>query len=541
MLKIVRRLKLQEILASALPKHGNEKVPTADTLLVLMFNIVAGRHPLYELGEWTERHHPVCFGLNRIQKGVFHDDRFGLALDKLSGMDRASLMTEIVLAMAREFNLDFSRIHNDSTTLKAYGKIPGKTRDGLELKKGHSKDHRPDLKQLLFCLSIAADGAVPVHFKTYAGNRTDDTTHIETWKALRNIIGRPDFLYVADCKVCTNTQLGFIVGEEGRIISIVPRTWKPIKRFEESLRVGKVIPKKIIWRRQLPRDPNRMEYFSVFQGRYLTKRGYKIYWIYSNEKRQHDRFDREKALLATEKDLTQMMAKLNTRALKTKTQIQNRLNQLLEKRGMKRFYLMSLQQVSQKVKVQIGKGRPGPDTKYKIISNKLISLSWARDKLTLQKEQRVDGVFPLLSTDLKLSAKTVLKAYKYQPRLEKRFNHLKEIHKGAPLLFKKIHRVESIMWVFFIALMVQALLEREIRLKMKQHRIQKLFIYPEFRASQFPTTSKVLALFEDISVYRLRKGNSTVKQYRDSLHPVQRKVIKLLGVSEDQYWDGASL
>ena len=50
----------------------------------------------------------------------------------------------------------------------------------------------------MFSLSLSADGAVPVHHKVYAGNRTDDTTHIETWNWIRKITPGPDFLYVAD-------------------------------------------------------------------------------------------------------------------------------------------------------------------------------------------------------------------------------------------------------------------------------------------------------------------------------------------------------
>ncbi len=78
-------------------------------------------------------------------------------------------------------DLDMSRLHNDSTTVKAYGKIAGTTRDGLKMANGKSKDYRPDLAQLVFSLTISSDGAVPIHYKTYPGNRTDDTTHIETW------------------------------------------------------------------------------------------------------------------------------------------------------------------------------------------------------------------------------------------------------------------------------------------------------------------------------------------------------------------------
>ena len=126
-------------------------------------------------------------------------------------------MTEIVINTVKGINLKLDQVHNDSTTVKAYGRISGKTKTGLELKNGISKDHRPDLRQLVYCLSVSADGFVPVHYKTYSGNVTDDTTHIETWNSLKKIIGRADFLYVADCKVCTDAQLFYIVSQKGRV------------------------------------------------------------------------------------------------------------------------------------------------------------------------------------------------------------------------------------------------------------------------------------------------------------------------------------
>ena len=130
-------------------------------------------------------------------------------------------MTELVVEFVKEFNIAVQRIHNDSTTLKACGKYAGKTKSGFELKTGHSKDHRPDLKQLVYSLSICGDGAVPVHQKTYPGNRTDDTTHIETWNTLQKITGCPDFLYVADSKLCTDEQLSYIVNQGGRVVTDV--------------------------------------------------------------------------------------------------------------------------------------------------------------------------------------------------------------------------------------------------------------------------------------------------------------------------------
>ncbi len=102
------------------------------------------------------------------------------------------------------------------------------------------------MKQIVFSLSLSADGAVPVHFKTYSGNRTDDTTHIETWKQIRAVAGRSDFLYVADCKVCTDQQLAFITGQAGRVVTLLPETWREVKTFKQALRTTKKAKRRIL-------------------------------------------------------------------------------------------------------------------------------------------------------------------------------------------------------------------------------------------------------------------------------------------------------
>jgi DNA adenine methylase len=203
---IIDKLDLKTILSKHLRQHGNEKISTVDSLIMILFNIVTGRRPMYELSNWVSNIHPQCFGLDEFDGTIFNDDRFGRATEKIYEADRATIMTEVVLNAVAKFDINLEQIHNDSTTVKAYGDIPGKTKTGLELKRGNSKDHRPDLKQLVYTLTISADGTIPIHYKTYPGNRTDDTTHIETWDSLKKITQRSDFLYVADCKVCTKKQ-----------------------------------------------------------------------------------------------------------------------------------------------------------------------------------------------------------------------------------------------------------------------------------------------------------------------------------------------
>ena len=139
--------------------------------------------------------------------------------------------------------------------------------------------------------------------------------------------------------------------------------------------------------------------------------------------------------------------------------------------GHRPRYDIFLVEVKQSSKVQIGRGRPGPRTQYKKRIETIFSLTWQQKKEALKAEMRLDGVFPLLTTDKSLSAKQVLLAYKYQPRLEKRFTQFKSVHEAAPLLFKKIERVEAIMFLFFLSLIIQAVIEREVRLEMKERGI----------------------------------------------------------------------
>ena len=533
---IVSRLGIKEILSGHIPLHGNEKVSPADSLMLLVYNITCGRQPLYELEEWVTKMLPDMFGYTSFEKGVFNDDRFARALDKLYHADRASLMTEIVVNTVKTINLKLDQLHNDSTTVKAYGKIPGKTKTGLELKRGNSKDHRPDLKQLVYCLTVSEDGFVPIHYKTYSGNITDDTTHIETWNTLTNIIGKEDFLYVADCKVCTDKQLSYIVSHNGKALTVIPETWNEVQQFKDELR-NKAKNKTIIMRRRLTADGKKYDTFSSFEGTYNTqKRSYTIFWIHSSQKKAQDFQCRQFFLQQAEKALEELSFKLNKRNLKSQDAIVQRVDNILNKYKVKPFYNIKIQQQEIRYKVQSGKGRPGPNTKYKIVIENNFSLSWHQNKRALSQEKNIDGIFPLLCTDNNFDAKSALAAYKYQPRLEKRFTQFKSIHNAAPLLFKNIERVEAMMFLFFIALMIQAVIEREVRMNMKKNEIDKLPLYPEHRLSYHPTTAKIFDRFCDVSTYLLYDGKKLIQEFSDSLNQIQLTILKLLNISVNQYW-----
>jgi transposase len=212
----VARMGLDDALARHVPSNQRCAVPHARALGVLLRSIIVEREPIYRQQETVNGFAAGMFGLTAEEMDHLGDDRIGRALDRLFDADRAALLTDVVLTVGQAFALKFDELHNDTTTVSfcgAYRAAWGRTirgRTAPVITYGISKDHRPDLKQLLFILSTTNDGGIPVAFRCSNGNTSDSRTHIDTWNTLRTIAGRADFLYVADSKLCSRENMDHI-------------------------------------------------------------------------------------------------------------------------------------------------------------------------------------------------------------------------------------------------------------------------------------------------------------------------------------------
>jgi hypothetical protein len=196
-------------------------------------------------------HVPELLGLCPAQLPSLNDDRVGRCLDRLFDVDIPALALAVVVHAVREFAVDLDELHNDSTTITFHGDYETADRERtlrgqlrLAVTWGHNKDHRPDLKQLLYILTVTRDGAVPVQFRVQSGNATDDRSHRATRDLLCKLTGRRDILYVADCKPATAENMAYIHRHGGRFLGVLPRT-----RGEDAAFRAEILSGRVQWRR----------------------------------------------------------------------------------------------------------------------------------------------------------------------------------------------------------------------------------------------------------------------------------------------------
>src|SRR5215472_13839659 len=247
---VLDRLGFDQMMAGCLPVPDVRCAMAAAAVTgVLVRCLATGRQPLYGLADWAAAYQPGQLGLRPGQARLLNDDRIGRALDLLSEADRASMLTALSLAAVREYQIGTDELHNDSTSLALYGAYRpggaagtaaggGDGRRAPRPARGFSKDHRPDLRQLVWILTVTADGNVPFTARMADGNTGDDTTHVQTWEECRAIAGHPGFLYVADSKLAVGASMTWIDGQHGRFVTILPRSRKEDTAGRDAIAAG---------------------------------------------------------------------------------------------------------------------------------------------------------------------------------------------------------------------------------------------------------------------------------------------------------------
>jgi transposase len=541
--RILERLRLEESFRAYLPPQDRRcRIDPAIGLSVLIKNLLLSREPLYGVGDWAARHVPELFGLSERQITSLNDDRVGRCLDRLFQNDYGSLALTVATRAIAEFGVRLDQLHNDSTTstfhcdyADATDEEKRKGQARLAITWGHNKDHRPDLKQLLFILTVSHDGGVPVYFQAKSGNTADDQTHRDTWDLLCTLAGRRDFLYVADCKLATAENMAHVHQHGGRFLTPIPRTRGEDRSFRESLARGRVRWRPIYDKRD--EDGEIIDRFSVSEEPALSAEGYRLVWYHSRRKAEDDAAQRARRVDRALRELAELRQKLGSprSRYQDRAKVAAAVAAILESRGAGGWITTEIVERAEERYHQEGRGRPTKKTLYTKEVITRFDLKCEIDHAALAAEHLGDGVFPLITNDRTLSERELLLAYKGQPVIEKRFAQLKTDFAVAPVYLKEVSRIQALLCLYFFVLLVESLLERELRQAMVREKMESLRLYPEGRACRYPTVRRLIEVFEDVQRHRLKVGAEPAVMFTTKLSGLQRTVLRLLDIPQSVY------
>lgn len=498
-----------------IPKHSDHNVSHGDAVLAMILNGL-GFHSrtLHMFSEFFETK-PVSKLLAKdVQAHQLTDDVLGRTLDALFNTGVSELYQVIAEHVVEHLGLNTNSVHLDITSFHVDGEYNQTNDDDIntiQLVKGYSRDHRPELNQVVLELICENQAGLPVYMQALSGNTNDSKAfaevtkhHIHCLKSAQN-----SRYFIADAALYTEASIQALNKQQQKFITRVPMT---IKSAKESL---------------LALNTEQLE---------VIGNGYSGYWIESNYGGTKQRWLLVKSEQATKREELTFYKKLEKSLAKELKQLgllskkqfacKKDAQKALEEFTSQCQLLDIEQSTLTETPLFSGRGRPKREEKpvshyYQIEAVPFTDL----DKVKLAKLKV--GMFILATNDCdnsELSMSMLLDHYKSQQKVERGFRFLKRPELLTSSIFlKKPQRIEALLMVMTLSLLVYASLEHKIREQLAKH----AEFFPSMvknKTTSRPTARWVFLKFEGIDVLELGEQRCIT-----GIQEYQTRLLKLLG------------
>ncbi len=515
--KYLDRLKIADHVNDLVPWEG--EVPLGTLVEVLMCNRLLNPKAMFRIDDWAQGAAVTeYFGL---EAGQLNDDRLGRALERVAAYSDA-VQTAAVLTAIKEFKLDVSQVHYDITSVELYGAYAmewaeGETPPTPTPAYGRTKSGRKNVKQIQVGVNVTGDGGVPIGHLSLDGNAAEAPTHLENLRRLRTMLPKQKLLYIADTKLDTPENLLTVAAHDGRFLcggAFAPQLKERFLKHRDKLRPVAYCPKS---QEKLP--PQERDQYQAFEtedrlegmidGK-KQKLKYRLIFVWSEAKERQEAATRERHVDKIRAEFETILRNLNKYTLKTEETIRRRVEAARAKYHEGDLFTYTLT-----------KDRQGR-----------FELHWKIDGQALQRRKLVEGVY-VLKTNLSRQscplAQTLAK-YKEQSGVERRIHHLKGPLAVAPMFLKNPERIAGLLCILMWALMVLALMERQVRRSLKGKPMYGL--YPENRPSPAPTGPAILDCFESLCIVIIMDHSTTSRRLAQPTE-TQRRLLHLLDIPPD--------
>ncbi len=465
----------------------------------------------------------------------YFDDRLADTLDALFGYGIGDLDMLITANMIDVFNIDSQACHNDTTSVSMYGNAENnKTEQSIQITYGHSKKHRNNLKQLIWSMSVSSDHAFPLFQQAYSGNTADVTTYVEQWQRLIDLIGRRDFLYVADSKLICHQTMAHIHDNDGFFVAPAPMYESYKKVFEDAL------------------DNHDRQWLIEYKQRF--NRGFEVPMDFKYEDKDyrlrmiilfdHGLLARKQKTLQnridkTQKAFEQISTKLNRYKLKNYDAIDKACSAILKKHHTKAFFNYRI--INEPITTYKNKHRGRPSKKVKTEQVAVVEdhfkLELILDQNALDQALSRCGYYPLLTNQSQeqLSIEDAMLAHKKQYKSEHTFRRAKGPYSIEPVYLHTPERIEAFLLLFKIALQMVVLIERTARKNIRERDYGLDNFMPNRVDVRNPRSEYMLKEFEDIVKGEMPLPDGNTYGFVSELNTLQRDILSVLEVPLNYY------
>jgi len=539
----LRTMQVAELIDQALgAAHGNWQGLSRGQLALVFISYVLLQesHFLSPLEGWIEQHQQcLCQALGqpvRVADGT--DDRLAVLLGDL-GAETARPYAQVEQALGqhllRAYRLPTDVARIDLTTVSVYHQP---TRDDGLLRFGHSKDHRPDLRQFKEALGTLDPAGLPLATAILSGEQADDPNYLPVWERLVATIGRPDFLLVADCKLASlanraylHTHGGFYLApltlsgplqaELRRWVAQPPAPLLPIRLADQAaaeapIGQGFSLTVACQWT-----DPANLAPVSWDERRLVVQ---------STAYAQQQRTEFHTRLAKAE----QALARLNQRPYRTQARLAQHAQALVARYALGAYLTLTFQDHLTQQTQYVGQGRPGPQRAQRVVEHHSWTVHPLRQVAAIAETDALAGwrVYVTNTSAQRLSLSAALDCYRQEWQPEHAFHRLKGgLLAIMPLFLHDEDRIRGLLLLLGIALRLLTLTEFCLRRQLaeKGETLAGLYDGNPKRVTGQPTTERLLKAFDPITLYRHQTPTEVWFEVTP-LSALQKRILTGLGI-----------
>jgi hypothetical protein len=508
--EFARRLDLAGIVDRACPVRDLALLTHGQVIETLVANRLTSPAPLVHVQDWAaEWAVEEIFGTD---PAALNDDRIGRALDAIAPQ-LEPIVGSVGAAAIATFGLDVARLHWDMTSISLFGAYSAPQEGYAAPRFGHPKDRRTDLKQIQTGLAVTGDGGVPVFHRAYHGGAGEVSQVTAAMQALRKLAAPRKFLMVGDSKLVSYPNLAAMI--EADVEFIAPASKSYVKAT--TLAAQHLLPTTevdYVAERDLAKAPQLRGRWRVREdtmtlpapkgskGPTLTLRRV---FVWSSRRTAAAQVARTKKLDRARDDLGRLERGLGGRHYPNAHAVQQRVTAIATARRVTGYLRTNID-------TDPASGKP--------------TLTWAFDHDALAAEAATDGWYALL-TNLDpetADAAEVLRRYKGQEVVERRYGNFKGPLAVAPMFLKNNRRIEALITVICLALLIFSLIERAIRLA-----IAPALVLAGLYAGR-PAKPTGRLILGALSRLRLIPASPESPAVIPEPPPLQANILRLLGV-----------